>query len=100
MVNDAIKLSLLPKAADLPINVLTFLCLMYYLVHCVLKCITNMKYRFSFFFLCDLASMIFIIGSAIINNISNWITLSFLKIVMVVKVTDIIMDFKVWNRKR
>ena len=100
MINDAVKLSLLPKAADWPVNVLTFMCVIYYATHSVVKNFTNKEYRFSFFLWCDIASMIFIIGSAVVSDISNWITLSFLKIVMVVKVTDIIMEFKAWNRKR
>lgn len=41
-----------------------------------------------------------VLGSAFIEDISDWITISFLKVLMVVKITNIIFAYKNFMRRR
>jgi len=68
-------------------NVLTFLLLILFLVDLVLRCFTEKGYFARFYFWADIACTFFIVAAALITSISLWITLSFLKILMVLKIT-------------
>jgi hypothetical protein len=53
-----------------------------------------------FFFLVDIFSLLVIIYSSTVTDISLFITMSFLKLIMIVKVTDLVVNYKAWSRKR
>jgi hypothetical protein len=100
MLNESIKLFFFPKWADIPFNILTSMCGVLYIIDICFRCFLEVKYFPRFFFFTDIASILFIFACAFIENISYWITLSFLKIIMVVRITNILMAYKEWNRAR
>lgn len=95
------KLYFFPKIADNIINAVTFVLLVFHILDLILRSIVEPKYFPYFFFWADVICVFFIVASAIITSISLWITLSFLKILMVLKVTKIILTYKEfrWSRK-
>lgn len=100
LLNDSIKLYFLPKMADYPINALTFICLLYFIIDMIIRCFTEKRYFPWFYFWVDIADIFFIASSAIIQSISLWITLSFLKILMVLKIAKLIQTYKEWRWAR
>lgn len=99
MINDSVKLFFFPKFMDLPINILTFLVLIWFVADLILRCFTDKGYFLRFFFFADIACLVFIVASAIIEIISLWILFSFLKILMVLKITSLIQAYKEWRRR-
>jgi hypothetical protein len=99
LLNDSVKLYLLPNFMDIPVNIITFFLLIWLIVDIVLRCITDRGYFLRFYFWADIACVFFIIGSAIIEIISYWILFSFLKILMVLKITSLIQAYKEWRRR-
>ena len=98
LINDSVKLYLFPMFMDIPINILTFLLLIWYVVDIIVRCFTDKGYFFRFFFWADIVCLFFIVSSTIVTSISIWITLSFLKILMVLKITSLIQAYKEWRR--
>lgn len=99
LIKDSMKLYFFPKIMDIPINILTFILLIWFVIDIILRCFTDKGYFFWFFFFADLACLFFIVSSAVVTSISIWITLSFLKILMVLKITSLIQAYKEWRRK-
>ncbi len=100
MMNDSVKLYFFPSWADIAFNSLTVLSVILYIIDIIFRSIQEQKYFLRFFFIVDVGCVFLILGSAFIENISYWITLSFLKILMVVKITNIIFAYKEFMRKR
>lgn len=97
LINDSVKLYLFPMFMDIPINILTFLLLIWYVLDIIVRCFTDKGYFFRFFFWADIVCLFFIVSSTIVTSISIWITLSFLKILMVLKITSLIQAYKEWR---
>lgn len=51
-------------------------------------------YFFKFYFFVDLITVVLIIYSSYVSDISIYITLSFLKIIMIVRITDLVVAYK------
>ena len=100
LMNDSIKLYFFPKVADYGFHALTLLSLLFYASDIFIRSFHEPKYFFGFFFFADVFCAVMILGSAFIENISQWITISFLKILMVCKITKIIFSYKDIMRKR
>ena len=99
MLNDAIKLFFFPKWADMIFLVFTLIGIIIFVIDIIVRCVVQKGYFPYFFFWVDCANVIFILGSAVIQDVSLWITLSFLKVLMLVKITDVIMSVKEKRRE-
>ncbi len=69
MFNDGIKYFFFPKALDIPINVLSFFLTFLFAIDIIVRCIVEKGYIFRFYFFTDVASIFFIISSAIVIDI-------------------------------
>lgn len=99
-LNDQFRLIFIPKSGDVAFFVFTLLFILIFIFDIIARSYSEKGYFLKFFFLVDIFSIIVIIFSSIVNDISLFITLSFLKIIMIVRVTDVVMNYKAWNRKR
>lgn len=98
MLNDTIKLTFFPKMADIFFNGLTLFVGVIWVLDITVRSITESGYVLRFFFWTDVSALIFITFSALTQDISRWITVSFLKMVMVVRITNIVTAYKELRR--
>jgi len=66
----------------------------------LLRSIAEVGYFFRFYFFVDIAACLIIVYSSFADNVSIFIVLSFSKVIMIVRMTDIVMAYKQWSRKR
>ena len=100
MTNDPIKLALFPKRFDIFFNILTLVCCGVYIVDIMFRSLFVPSYFFKFFFFTDCLAIFLIVGSAFAFYITYWMTLAFSKLIMVVRITDVVMAYKNWMRVR
>lgn len=104
-LNDHFRLLFVGKNGDTPFLVFTVMflskSLMYKTRNIVIftfdilwRSIAESGYFFRFFFFVDLSSMFIIAWSSFVSDISTYIILSFLKIIMIVKVTELVVTYK------
>lgn len=99
-LNDQFRLIFIPKSGDVAFFVFTIIFVVLFILDIIVRSFTEKKYFFNFFFFVDIFSLVIIIYSAAVNDISIFITLSFLKIIMIVRITDLVSSYKAWARKR
>lgn len=100
MINEAIKLAIFEKQADLYFNIVTCLACVIYATDIVFRSMFQDNYILKFFFFTDIVSIFLILGAAFAMNISQWNGLAFSKMIMVVRITDVVISYKDWVRSR
>ena len=99
-LNEPVRLIFIPKSGDVAFFIFTLIFILVFIFDIIARSYSEKGYFLKFFFFVDIFSIIVIIFSSVVNDISTFITLSFLKIIMIVRVTDVVMNYKAWNRKR
>lgn len=84
----------IPPSADVIFLTVTILFLILFVADIICRSIAEKGYVCRFFFFVDLAAVIIIAYSSFVSDISIFITLSFLKIIMIIRTTDIVIAYK------
>lgn len=93
-LNDHFKMIFIPPSADVIFLTVTILFLILFVADIICRSIAEKGYVCRFFFFVDLAAVIIIAYSSFVSDISIFITLSFLKIIMIIRTTDIVIAYK------
>ena len=99
-LNDQVRLIFVPKSGDVAFFVFTIMFVIIFVFDIIARAFSEKGYFMNFFFLVDIFCLIVIIYSSTVTDISLFITLSFLKLIMIVKITDLVMNYKAWSRQR
>lgn len=99
-LNDQFRLIFIPKSGDVAFFVFTIIFVILFILDILVRSFVEKKYFFNFFFFVDIFSVVIIIYSSWVSDISIFITLSFLKIIMIVRVTHLVLSYKAWVRSR
>lgn len=99
-LNDHFRLLILQKGQDNIFLGFSIFFILLFLIDIITRAVVEPGYFFRFFFFVDCISMVIIIGSLMVTNVSFYVVLSFLKTIMIVRVTDIVVRYKKWQRKR
>ena len=99
-LNDHLRLLLLSKDQDIIFLVFTIIFTLVFVQDIITRSIVEAGYFLRFFFLVDCFSLIIIFASVIVNDVGLYITLSFLKTIMIVRVTQIVVSYRKYARTK
>lgn len=71
-----------------------------FLVDIITRSVVENGYLLRFFFFVDCFSLLIVLISIFVTDVSFYVVLSFLKIIMIVRVTNIVVSYRKWSRSK
>jgi len=99
-LNDHFRVLLLSKSQDTMFLVFTLIFLVVFMANITLNSFVEPGYLLRFFFFVDCISFVIIFASIFVTNVSIYVVLSFLKTIMIVRVTNIVVSYRKYSRKK
>lgn len=97
-VNQQLVLLFFPKSVDIVFTVFTLLLSVFYFIDIVCRSFSEQNYFFRFFFFIDATSMILGALVAVSNTISLFVTIGFVKLIMISRMANVIVAIRELRR--
>jgi hypothetical protein len=93
-LNDHFRLIFIPKSGDIAFFIFTLMLVIVFIVDIIARSFAEKGYFPRFYFVVDIFSACIIVYSSSVTSVSIFITVSFLKIIMIVRITDMVSAYK------